>query len=76
LEAKLAEAEAVAKIWREDFIQENNRWSDALRKLAKAMEYLRKIAAYTHIGPHEQGIVQNAEARIACTVLAELEKTK
>ena len=43
-------------------------------KLAKAMEYLRKIAAYTHIGTHEQGIVQNAEARIACTALAELEK--
>jgi len=42
-------------------------------KLAKAMEYLRKIAAYTHIGTHEQGIVQNAEARIACTALAELE---
>jgi hypothetical protein len=41
-------------------------------KLAKAVEYLRKIAAYTHIGTHEQGIVQNAEARIACTALAEL----
>jgi flagellar biosynthesis/type III secretory pathway chaperone len=42
-------------------------------KLAKAMEYLRKIAAYTHIGTHEQGIVQNAEARIALAALAELE---
>lgn len=45
-------------------------------KLAKAVEYLRKIAAYTHIGTHEQGIVQNAEARIACTALAELEGGK
>jgi hypothetical protein len=42
-------------------------------KLAEAMEALRKIAAYTHIGTHEQGIVQNAEARIACTALAKLE---
>jgi len=47
--------------------------ADTLDKLAKAVEYLRKIAAYTHIGTHEQGIVQNAEARIACTALAELE---
>ncbi len=47
---------------------------DALHvKLAKAVEALRKIAAYTHIGTHEQGIVQNAEARIACIALAELE---
>jgi hypothetical protein len=47
--------------------------ADALDKLAKAVEYLRKIATYTHIGTHDQGIVQNAEARIACTALAELE---
>jgi hypothetical protein len=73
LEEKLAEALAVAKIWQEDFIEENKRWGDALLKLDKAVEYLRKIAAYTHIGTHEQGIVQNAEARIACTALAELE---
>jgi hypothetical protein len=47
---------------------------DALHvKLAKAVEALRKIAAYTHIGTHEQGIVQNAEARIACTALADME---
>jgi hypothetical protein len=50
--------------------------ADALDKLAKAVEYLRKIAAYTHIGTHAQGIVQNAEARIACTALAELEGMK
>ena len=43
LEAKLAEALAVAKIWQEDFIQENNRWCDASRKLAEAMEELREI---------------------------------
>lgn len=49
------------------------KWGETETKLAKAMEYLRKIAAYTHIGTHEQGIVQNAEARIACTALAELE---
>ena len=42
--------------------------------LAKAVEALRKIAAYTHSGTHEQGIVQYAEARIARTVLAEIEK--
>jgi hypothetical protein len=47
--------------------------NNAEAKLAKAVEALRKIAAYTHIGTHEQGIVQNAEARIACTALAELE---
>jgi hypothetical protein len=46
---------------------------NAETKLAKAVEYLRKIAAYTHIGTHDQGIVQNAEARIARAVLAHLE---
>ena len=43
-------------------------------KLAKAMEALRKIAAYTHSWTHEQGIVQNAEARVARAALAELEE--
>ena len=41
--------------------------------LAKAVEALRKIAAYTHSGPYGQGITQNAEARIARAVLAEME---
>jgi hypothetical protein len=49
LEAKLAEAEAVAKIWQEDFIQENNRWGDALRDLDKAVEALPKLHAVLDI---------------------------
>ena len=56
--------------WRD---HDTTRAKVAEAKLAKAVEYLRNIAAYTHIGTHEQGIVQNAEARIACTALAELE---
>jgi hypothetical protein len=43
-------------------------------KLTKAVEALRKIADYTHIG--DKGVTQNAEARIARAVLAELEKTE
>jgi vacuolar-type H+-ATPase catalytic subunit A/Vma1 len=43
LEEKLAEALAVAKIWQEDFIQENNRWGDAEAKLAKAVEAIREM---------------------------------
>ena len=42
-------------------------------KLAKAVEALRKIANYTHIGEGGQGVTQNAEARIARAALAELE---
>jgi vacuolar-type H+-ATPase subunit I/STV1 len=42
-------------------------------KLAKAVEYLREIADYTHISPYGQGIEQHAEARIARAALAELE---
>lgn len=41
--------------------------------IANAIEYLRKIVAYAHIGTHKQGIVQNSEARIARTALAKLE---
>ena len=78
LEAKLAKAEeerdeykAAAAIWQEDFIQENQRLYVATVKLAIAVEGLRKIADYTHIG--DQGVTQNTEARIASAVLAELE---
>ena len=47
---------------------------DALNaKLAKAVEALRKIADYTHIGEGGQGVTQHAEARIARAVLADLE---
>ena len=45
-------------------------------KLAKAVEALRKIAAYTHSGPYDQSITQHAEARIARTALAELGEMK
>ena len=45
-------------------------------KLTKAVEALRKIADYTHIGEGGQGVTQNAEARIARALLAELEKTE
>jgi hypothetical protein len=41
-------------------------------KLAKAMAGLRKIADHKHFS-WDQGWTQNAEARIASTVLAELE---
>jgi hypothetical protein len=68
LEAKLAEAEAVAKIWREDFIQENNRWVDALRKLAKAVEIGNKMAASIKGNYYIPNIVAEWNA-----VLAELE---
>lgn len=43
-------------------------------KLTKAVEALRKIADYTHIG--DQGVTQHAEARIARATLAELEVKK
>ena len=46
--------------------------ADALDKLTKAVEGLHKIANYTHIGEGGQGVTQNAEARIASAVLAEL----
>jgi len=68
LEAKLAEAEAVAKIWREDFIQENNRWCDALRKLAKVMEIGDKMAASIKGNYYIPNVVAEWNA-----VLAELE---
>lgn len=42
-------------------------------KLTKAVQALRKIADYTHIGESGQGVKQHAEARIARTTLAELE---
>jgi hypothetical protein len=42
-------------------------------RLGKAIEALRKIADYTHIGESGQGVKQHAEARIASAVLAELE---
>jgi hypothetical protein len=40
-------------------------------KLTKAVEALRKIADYTHIG--DRGVTQNAEARVARTTLAKLQ---
>ena len=71
LEAKLAEALAVAKIWQEDFIQENNRWCDASRKLAKAVERLTDMrnnqTGYRHVAHFRRG---------ASVTLAELEKMK
>jgi hypothetical protein len=81
-EAKLAEAEAVAKIWQEDFIQENNRWGDALRKLDKAVETLREIESITvHSGGDINGVKASAwrdafeQAHCkACAALAELKK--
>ena len=82
LEAKLAEAEAVAKIWQEDFIQENNRWGDALLKLDKAVEALREIKSITvHSGGDINGVKASAwrdafeQAHCeACAALAELEE--
>ena len=73
--AKLVSEVNIAKYGEPNFAWSihNAVMADLQAKLAKAVEYLRKIAAYTHIGTHEQGIVQNAEARIACTALAELE---
>jgi hypothetical protein len=68
LEAKLAEAEAVAKIWQEDFIQENNRWGDALRKLEKAVEIGNKMAASIKGNYYIPNVVAEWNA-----VLAELE---
>lgn len=64
-----------------DYIQEltlqllatSGQAADALDKLAKAVEGLRKIANYTHIGEYGQSVTQHAEARIARAVLAELE---
>jgi hypothetical protein len=47
--------------------------ADALDKLAKAVAGLRKIADHKHFS-RDQGWTQNAEARIASAVLAELEK--
>jgi len=44
-------------------------------KLAKAMAGLRKIADHKHFS-RDQGWTQNAEARIASAVLAELEGMK
>ena len=41
-------------------------------KLTKAVEALRKIEDYTHIGEGVQGVTQHAEARIARAMLAEL----
>ena len=67
------EYKAAAAIWQEDFIQENQRLYVATVKLAIAVEGLHKIAEYTHIGEGGQGVTQNAEARIASAVLAELE---
>ena len=49
--------------------------ADALDKLAKAVEYLRKIADHKHFS-WDQGWTQNAEARIASAVLADLEGEK
>ena len=49
-----------------------NRALVAEAKLAKAMAGLRKIADHKHFS-WDQGWTQNAEARIASTVLAELE---
>ena len=76
--AKLVSEVNIAKYGEPNFAWSihNAVMADLQAKLAKAVEYLRKIAAYTHIGTHEQGIVQNAEARIACTALAELEGEK
>ena len=65
-----------AKIWQEDFIQENQRLYEAKVRLAMAVEALRKIADYTHIGEGGQGVTQHAEARIARAMLAELEKAE
>ena len=67
------EYKAAAAIWQEDFIQENQRLYVATVKLAIAVEGLHKIADYTHIGEGGQGVTQNAEARIARALLAELE---
>jgi hypothetical protein len=67
------ERERVIKATNDMFCVMSDSLNTAHAKLAKAVEYLRKIATYTHIGTHEQGIVQNAEARIACTALADLE---
>ena len=50
--------------------------ADALDKLVKAVETLRKIADYTHIGEGGQGVTQHAEARIARATLAKLEGGK
>lgn len=71
LEAKLAEAEAVAKIWQEDFIEENNRWGDALRKLDKAVEIGNKMAASIKGNYYIPNVVAEWNA-----VLAELESGK
>ena len=48
---------------------------EALAKLTKALAGLRKIADHKHFVAH-QGWTQNAEARIASAVLAELEGKK
>lgn len=70
------EYKEAAKVWQEDFIRENQRLYVATVKLAIAVEGLHKIADYTHIGEGGQGVTQNAEARIARALLAELEKTE
>jgi len=66
---KLAEAEAVAKIWREDFIRENQRWVDALLKLDKAVEIGNKMAKSIKGNYYIPNVVAEWDA-----VLAELEK--
>jgi hypothetical protein len=53
----------------------NFRANEKQFKFAKAIEYLRKIADHKHFS-WDQGWMQNAEARIACTALAELEGEK
>jgi hypothetical protein len=73
LEKERDEYKEAAKVWQEDFIQENQRLYVATVKLAIAVDALRKIADYTHIGEGGQGVTQHAEARIARAALAELE---
>ena len=57
-----------AKTWQEDFIQENNRWGDALRKLEKAVEIGNKMAASIKGNYYIPNVVAEWNA-----VLAELE---
>jgi hypothetical protein len=76
-EAKLAEAVEVAKIWQEDFIEENNRWGDALRKLAKAVESIKQsIKLWEKPVADREYKLDNAYDgfELLCLALAELEK--
>jgi hypothetical protein len=79
LERERDESEAAAKIWQEDFIQENNRWCDASRKLDKAMEALVQLQLIIGdiLGAHMQDSESRGEAlALIKNTLAELEGGK